>query len=582
MSSGSEGDALEAAYEEQTRKRTSLKTGIKSIGSGLFAGIGLVALSVTPVVAVPVAVAGAGATWAYLKDRFKKQEKQLKSSVTIAEVVSAQRPSVRRLKFIVNWGKMEIAEVLLHQGANADKIIRILDSIVADFAPWVQRLAYYRGLLISNPKSASAELHIIQAHLRWLIKFLESHKIRTAISIANARFESLWTSGACSHSNKNHKIKLIYPTITETVNLFFGGATSPSDSASESAFAVREVAQWITAFMARPDVIAFVTGPVQPDGTPVATVATPHSELEYPPKGAEDEVSDEEQYYSASEGSASGHASVVRDEANQEPSLPPSYFTNGIPLEDILLQSSDPQAIHTWGQVDHATVQVRGSNYLQDRVKITSQKPMMEALAVDVFYTDSPVMCVSRSRQCAAYWLLHDRPNWFFFTINWRCDTLQVGVTWGCDKAQADWISAAESAERRLLETFLEEDDEYRNSRLKIIPNVVEGPWIARKATGTTPAIIGKKLTTTYIYEPTHFIEVNIDVFSSTAARTMLGVLVSATKRLVIDVSVLIEGQSPEELPERILGGFKVRYVDLSKCRRIAAHETPQSEHESA
>ena len=578
MSSGSEGDALEAAYEEQTRKRTSLKSGIKSLGSGLFAGIGLVALSVTPVVAVPVAIAGAGATWAYLKERCKKQEKQLKSPVTISEVVSAQRPSVRRLKFIVNWGKMEIAEVLLHQGANADKISRILDSIVADFAPWVQRLNYHRGLLISNPKAASAELQTIQTHLKWLIRFLESHKIRTAFAIANARFESLWTSGSCSHNMRNLKLKLIYPTITETVCLFFGEA----NASSESAFAVREVAQWISAFVGRPDVIAFLTSPVQVEGTPVGTAATPHSELEYPPKGAEDEVNDEEQYYSASEGSVSGHASVVRDEANQEPRLPPSYFTNGIPIDDLLLQSSDTKALHTWGQADYTTVQVRGHNYLQDRVKITSEPPMMECLAVDVFYTDTPVMCVSRSKQCAAYWLLHDRPNWFFFTINWRCDTLQVGVTWGCDKAQADWISAAESAERRLLENFLEQDDDYRNSRLKIIPNVVEGPWIARKATGTTPAIIGRKLTTTYTYDPTHFIEANIDVFSSTAARTMLGVLVSATKRLVIDVSVLIEGQSDEELPERILGGFKVRYVDLSKCRRIVANETPQSEQDSA
>ena len=148
-------------------------------------------------------------------------------------------------------------------------------------------------------------------------------------------------------------------------------------------------------------------------------------------------------------------------------------------------------------------------------------------------------------------------------------------VTWGCDKAKADWISASESPERKILENFILGDDGFRNGRLKIIPNVVEGPWIAKKACGSTPAIIGKKLTTTYSEDPARFLEVNIDVFSSTAARTMLGVLVGAAKRLVIDVAVVLEGQAPDELPERIIGGFKVRFVDLTKCRRIAANEPP-------
>jgi Protein ENHANCED DISEASE RESISTANCE 2, C-terminal len=569
MSSGSEGDELEAAYEEQTRKRLSLKTGLKSLGSGVFAGLGLFALSVAPVVAVPVAIAGAGATWAYLRDKARKTE-HLPLNTTV-DAASAQRPSLRRLKFIVNWGKMEIAEVLLHEDANADKIGRILDSIVADFAPWVQRLNYQRGLMKTNAKQGYAELQVIESHLKWLIKFLESHKIRTAFSLANARFESLWTSGACSLGNRNLKLKLIFPTISETVSLFF---SDPTTNDSETAFAVREVAQWISVFSSRPDVMAFLTSPI-PACSSVGSAPTPRSDMDFPPPGAESEVGDEEQYFSASEGSMSGRMSVVREEDNQERPLPPSYFKNGIPFDDLLLKSVSSEDKHTWDGIDHATVNLRGATYLEDRVKVVSQPSMMETLCVDVFYTDTPVMCVSQSPQCAAYWLLKNRPDWFFFTINWRCDSLQVGVTWGCDKAKADWISAGDAVERRLLESFLEGSDEFRNSRLKIIPNVVDGPWIARKACGTTPAIIGKKLTTTYQYEAGRFIEATIDVFSSTAARTMLGVLVSAAKRLVIDVAVLVEGQRPDELPERIIGGFKVRYVDLTKCRRIAVQEPP-------
>jgi len=557
MSSGSEGDALEVAYEEQTRKRVSLRTGLQSMGSGLCAGIGLVALSVTPIVAVPVALAGAGATWAYLKDRYRRSDQVL--AVT-TDAASAQRPNVRRLKFIVNWGKMEITEVLLHEDANAEKLGKILDSIIADFGPWVQRLNYQRGLLKKNPKQAAAELQEIESHLIWLIRFIESQKVRTAFNLANSRFESQWTLGACSMGARNHKLKLIFPTIIETVHLFYAEAAAP----------VKELYHWISAFAGRPDVLAFLTSPLQAD-SPVFSTA-PSTEMEFPPAGAETEIGEEEQYFSASEDSVNGRTSVVREEDNQEPRLPPSYFKDGIPFDDLLLQSADPGVRHTWDSVDHKTVQVRGEKYMTDRLKVTSSPPMMETLCVDVFYTDTPVMCLSQSEQCPASWLLKERPNWFFFTINWRCDSLQVGVTWGCDKTAADWIST-EVAERHLLEAFVEGDDEFRNSRLKIIPNVVEGPWIARKACGTTPAIIGRKLTTTYTCQPGSFLEVNIDVFSSTAARTMLGVLVSVAKRLVIDVAVLIEGKTPEELPERILGGFKVRYVDLTKCRRIAVTE---------
>ena len=37
-----------------------------------------------------------------------------------------------------------------------------------------------------------------------------------------------------------------------------------------------------------------------------------------------------------------------------------------------------------------------------------------------------------------------------------------------------------------------------RNSVFKVIPRIAEGSWMVRQAVGTTPALLGNKLTTKY------------------------------------------------------------------------------------
>ena len=47
-----------------------------------------------------------------------------------------------------------------------------------------------------------------------------------------------------------------------------------------------------------------------------------------------------------------------------------------------------------------------------------------------------------------------------------------------------------------------------------------------------------------------------------------------ALKGLVIDMGILIEGRSREELPEQLLGTVRMSHLDLSKVRRL--HMCPQ------
>ncbi len=54
----------------------------------------------------------------------------------------------------------------------------------------------------------------------------------------------------------------------------------------------------------------------------------------------------------------------------------------------------------------------------------------------------------------------------------------------------------------RVIARFMEGDDETdvkrRHNTFKLIPKVTKGSWVIRNAVGSTPVLLGKKLTTKY------------------------------------------------------------------------------------
>jgi len=109
-----------------------------------------------------------------------------------------------------------------------------------------------------------------------------------------------------------------------------------------------------------------------------------------------------------------------------------------------------------------------------------------------------------------------------------------------------------------MLEEFIEGDDEYRNSRFKIIPGIPEGSYMVKMAVGNKPAILGTKLTTKYYKGPNCF-EVSVDISSSTIALGLLRLVTSYASGLDLELAFLIESQKPEHLPERLLGGIRAK-----------------------
>eukprot|EP01032_Pedospumella_encystans_P008269 gene8269-9835_t len=110
---------------------------------------------------------------------------------------------------------------------------------------------------------------------------------------------------------------------------------------------------------------------------------------------------------------------------------------------------------------------------------------------------------------------------------------------------------------------FYTGDDAYRNRTFKLFPRMVKASWAIQAAVGTKPALIGnKKLELKYFRGP-GYLEVDIDLSSSTIATHILGMVRGVSKSMVVDLGVGLEGTTEDELPEAILGQARFNRVDL-------------------
>jgi len=126
---------------------------------------------------------------------------------------------------------------------------------------------------------------------------------------------------------------------------------------------------------------------------------------------------------------------------------------------------------------------------------------------------------------------------------------------------------AVAAVARDVFERFILGDDNYRDNRLKLIPRVVEGNWIVRRAVGAgnNAAKLAEAIKLTYFSGPDYF-EVDVDIVGSPFARRILSVARSATSSLVLDLAFVIEAVDRPELPERIFGAVRIHRVDPDKA----------------
>ncbi|GAB2296106.1 Protein ENHANCED DISEASE RESISTANCE 2 [Dionaea muscipula] len=221
-----------------------------------------------------------------------------------------------------------------------------------------------------------------------------------------------------------------------------------------------------------------------------------------------------------------------------------------------LRHDDNENARNCWRVSDGNNFKVRGKGYCYDKSKIPAGKHLMDLVAVDWFKDTKRMDHVARRQGCAVQ--VASEKGLFSLAVN-----LQVpGST---HYSMVFYFVAKKLVPGSLLQRFVDGDDEFRNSRMKLIPSVPKGSWIVRQSVGSTPCLLGKAVDCNYIRGP-DYLEIDVDIGSSTVANGVLGLVVGVITTLVVDMAFLVQANTDEELPERLIGAVRVSHIELSSA----------------
>jgi len=216
-----------------------------------------------------------------------------------------------------------------------------------------------------------------------------------------------------------------------------------------------------------------------------------------------------------------------------------------------------------WGQPKASDYQIRSKTYLETKLKVPSNPLVFDTVMVDAFMGDSPVTHVA-SRPFS--WFQKNRPKSGFTFVH----TIIV-KSLGCSVTSYHWCKDKSLLPKLFLD-FIEKDDNYRNCRLKMIPKIVNGPWLIKKSVQNVPVLVGKKLELTY-YQDKDYIECDMLCDSSYLASTIISFARPFAESLTVELLWTIEGRSQDELPEWIFAGVMFESVKFSKFNKVVFNE---------
>ncbi|KAK6156361.1 hypothetical protein DH2020_010609 [Rehmannia glutinosa] len=212
----------------------------------------------------------------------------------------------------------------------------------------------------------------------------------------------------------------------------------------------------------------------------------------------------------------------------------------------------------SWGPSDPSSFLIRGDNYLEDHKKIKAKGTLMQMVAADWLRSDKREDDLAgRYGGIVQKYAAMGGPE-FFFIIN-----IQVpGAT--TYNLALYYMMKTPLEETPLLERFVNGDDAFRNSRFKLIPYISKGSWIVKQSVGRKACLVGQALEMNY-FRGKNYLELGIDVGSSTVARGVVSLVLGYLNNLVIEMAFLIQGNTQEELPEFLLGTCRLNHLDVSK-----------------
>lgn len=143
-------------------------------------------------------------------------------------------------------------------------------------------------------------------------------------------------------------------------------------------------------------------------------------------------------------------------------------------------------------------------------------------------------------------------------------------ITWATGEESGELTNDRLHSFDVMFSNFLNGTDDYRNQRFKLIPKIVDGGWVVRKVVGGKPGIIAKGVPMSYTYNQTkNYFEITIDCAISAIAQRIMGMVNHQAAKLVVDLTILFQGESADELPEALFGGCRLIHAHLDQFRQI-------------
>ncbi|KAG7349640.1 DUF1336 domain containing protein [Nitzschia inconspicua] len=237
---------------------------------------------------------------------------------------------------------------------------------------------------------------------------------------------------------------------------------------------------------------------------------------------------------------------------------------------------SHPQPLgnEKWAEPDANSFMVRGPSYKSDRIKVNAGSSIGQLIAVDVVQVDKPLysgmathpseriqLGLAREKTLEDKGMKSDMPP-FIFVVNIILPgpPFYHGVFYyAVDDMSAINGNDGTPSSKLCQRFFFGGSDEFRDRTFKLIPRIVEGNFMVRKAVGNTPAIMGTKLKQRYVRNQ-RFMEVILDCGSSAVATGVIRVSLGYAKTLVVDMGFLLEADDDGYLPEKIFGAVRMKY----------------------
>ena len=224
-----------------------------------------------------------------------------------------------------------------------------------------------------------------------------------------------------------------------------------------------------------------------------------------------------------------------------------------------------------WIEPRASTFNIRSRSYLWSKVKEPSVPSHMHLVAVDWLRCSEKITGVAEHPDHPVQRaLLHEDRVEYIMVFNMQAPASQHY------SLVLYYVSLHPIDPGTLLGRFIDGPSDFRDARLKLLPNIATGPWIVQRGVGRTPLIVGSALKVRYSRRDRYFVA-DIDIGTSSVACGITRFVIGYVRHLVIDMGLVVQGNCEEELPERLLGQVRIVHLEL----KSAAEYVPPRESRS-